>query len=208
MKGLILKDLYQMVRYYKSYLVLVVVFLFSSANTANLFFTFYPVMIAGMIPPSLLAYDERSKWDLYSATLPVTRKQLVSAKYLIGLLVQLMFLLVTAVFQTGIMVARGSFSLSWLWSLVSMMAVLSALSSSITLPFMFKLGAEKGRMAYYVMIGLTCGGIGAVSAVLKPEVQSMSIGSIPAIALVIAACGVYVLSWRLSIRFYERRELS
>lgn len=208
MKGLILKDLYQMVRYYKSYLVLVVVFLFSSANTANLFFTFYPVMIAGMIPPSLLAYDERNKWDLYSATLPVTRKQLVSAKYLIGLLVQLMFLLVTAVFQTGIMVARGSFSLSWLWSLVSMMAVLSALSSSITLPFMFKLGAEKGRMAYYVMIGLTCGGIGAVSAVLKPDVQSMSIGSIPALALVIAACGVYVLSWRLSIRFYERRELS
>ncbi|MBR2047955.1 MAG: ABC-2 transporter permease [Oscillospiraceae bacterium] len=209
MKGLILKDLYQCVRYYKSYLVLVVVFLFSSVNSDSLFFTFYPVMIAGMIPPSLLAYDERSKWDLYTTTLPVTRAQVVSAKYLLGLMVQAAFLLISLLFHTVTLLVKGNFSLDYLGMMISLLTVLSALSSSATLPFMFKLGAEKGRMAYYVMIGLTVGGIAAATAVLQPDLQSdIQLGSVPAILMVLFAGGVYFLSWRLSIRFYEKRELS
>lgn len=209
MKGLILKDLYQCVRYYKSYLVLVVVFLFSSVNSDSLFFTFYPVMIAGMIPPSLLAYDERSKWDLYTTTLPVTRAQVVSAKYLLGLMVQAAFLLISLLFHTVTLLVKGNFSLDYLGMMISLLTVLSALSSSATLPFMFKLGAEKGRMAYYVMIGLTGGGIAAATAVLQPDLQSdIQLGSVPAILMVLFAGGVYFLSWRLSIRFYEKRELS
>jgi hypothetical protein len=207
MKGLILKDLYQCVRYYKSYVVLIIVFLASSIGNDSLFFFFYPCIIAGMIPPSLLAYDERNKWDLYCGTLPVTRAQVVSAKYLIGLLVQGFILLASGVFHGVLMSVRGTFSLQALGTMLAMMVTASGFSSSITLPFMFKLGVEKGRMAYYVTIGLTCGGIAFASSALASSLQELAVSELPAYLAALAACGLYVLSWLLSIRFYEKREL-
>lgn len=207
MKGLILKDLYQCVRYYKSYAVLLVVFLMASLGNESMFFLLYPCMIAGMIPPSLLAYDERNKWDLYCGTLPVTRAQVVSAKYLIGLMIQVLMLIASGLFHGVAMAVKGSFSLSYLGTLLLVMITVSAAASSITLPFMFKLGVEKGRMAYYVMVGLTCGGIGVASSLIGDGIQAMAVTSLPLYLAAVAACGLYGLSWLLSIRFYKKREL-
>ena len=70
MKGLLRKDLYMMGKYCRSYLLLVIVFLCVSVfSSDNLFFVFYPSLFSGMIPVSLLAYDERSRWTQYSGTL-------------------------------------------------------------------------------------------------------------------------------------------
>ena len=62
MKGLILKDLYMMKHYCKSYLIIAIVFLIVSLSdtVANMFFLFYPCMLCGIIPINLLGYDERS----------------------------------------------------------------------------------------------------------------------------------------------------
>ena len=38
-----------------------------------------------MMPMTLLAYDQNSRFSAYSAALPVTKEQLVGGKYLIGL---------------------------------------------------------------------------------------------------------------------------
>ena len=98
MKGLILKDLYMAVKYCRAYALIAIVFLgFSVVNGDNMFFLFYPCLLCGMIPVNLLAYDERSKWLLYSAALPYSKTQLVTAKYLIGLMAQLVVLFATGV---------------------------------------------------------------------------------------------------------------
>ena len=55
-------------------------------DKSNMFFVFYPCLFCGMVPVNLLAYDERSRWLQYSGTLPYTRAQIVSGKYLIGLI--------------------------------------------------------------------------------------------------------------------------
>ena len=39
----------------------------------------------GMMPMTLLAYDQASKFSEYSAALPVTKEQLVGSKYIVGL---------------------------------------------------------------------------------------------------------------------------
>ena len=151
MKGLILKDLYMMVKYFRNYLLILLVFLaVSFVQEENLFFAFYPFLLCGMIPVNLLAYDERSHWDIYCGTLPVTRDMVVSAKYLIGLAVQGVVFLVSAIGQAVRIAMKGSFDWESYLVLMSLMAMLSLFSSSITLPFMFKVGVEKGRMAYYV----------------------------------------------------------
>ena len=87
MKGLLLKDFYMMLKYCRSYLLIAVVFFaMSFMSTENLIFIFYPCVISAMLPVTLLSIDERSRWLPYAATLPVTRAQIVSEKYLFGLI--------------------------------------------------------------------------------------------------------------------------
>lgn len=208
MKGLLLKDFYMMLKYCRAYLLMVVVFVaVSLVNNDSLLFAFYPCMLCGMIPVSLLSYDERSKWLQYSATMPYTRTQIVSGKYLIGLCIQVAMLIVTAIAQAVRMNLNGAFSVEEYLSFMLLLAAMSLLTSSITLPFMFKLGVEKGMMAYYVMIGVVCGGSVVASGLLEESMaQEISLNAVlPLLCLV--GIGVFALSWYLSIVFFRKREI-
>ena len=208
MKGLILKDLYMMKKYCKTYLLITVVFVaVSFVSSENLFFIFYPCFLCGMIPVNLLAYDERSKWMQYSETMPYTKGQIVSGKYLIGLGTQVAVLLVTGITQATRMSVSGTFMLGEYLVLMMLFLIMSLLASSITLPFIFKLGVEKGRMAYYIMIGVVCAGSAISSKLLSSGIQSeiKLSENLPIACLV--GIGIYALSWYLSVVFYKKREI-
>lgn len=208
MKGLLWKDLYMMKCYCKSYLLIAAVFIaVSFVSDENLFFVFYPCLLCGMIPVNLLGYDERSRWLQYSGTLPYTKGQIVNCKYLIGLGTQVAVLFVTGIAQAIRMGMNGRLVMGEYLILMMLLLSLSLLSSSITLPFMFKLGVEKGRMAYYVMIGVVCAVSVIASRLLAgtPQTQIPMNGILPVVCLV--GVGLYALSWYLSIVFYQKREI-
>lgn len=208
MKGLLLKDCYMLLKYCRSYLLMALVFVaISYADSENMFFVFYPCLLCGMIPASLLSYDERSRWLQFCGALPYTKAQVVSAKYLVGLLMQLAVLLLTAVVQGLRMTHDGSFTVAGFASMLALILLLSMLASAISLPFMFKLGVEKGRAAYYVMIGVICAG-GAMGSVLLQGNTLFTGGMRVALPLLcVAGVVLYALSWYWSIRLYERREV-
>ncbi len=207
MKGLLLKDLYTMRSYFKSYLLIVVVFLGASFFGGNTFFVFYPCLMCGMIPTNLIAYDERSRFAQYSDSLPVSRAQSVSEKYLMGLFSQGAVLLVTGIVQGIRMSVNGTFSAGEFIVLMLSLLLVSMLASAVPLPFIFKNGVEKGRLAYYVMIGVVCGA-GVLFSGLFEEGRTFEAPSELLFAgLSLLGVGVYVLSWCLSVRFYEKREL-
>jgi len=208
MKGLLLKDLYMMKKYCRAYFIIAVVFIaVSFASNENMFFVFYPCLLCGMIPVNLLGYDERSRWLQYSETMPYTKGQIVSGKYLIGLGAQVVVVLVPGIAQAIRMSVSGTFVFGEYLVLMMLLLTMALLASSVTLPFMFKLGVEKGRMAYYIMIGIVCAGSMISSNFLSGGMQEKIElnGILPIICLV--AIGVYVLSWYLSIAFYKKREL-
>lgn len=208
MKGLLLKDWYMMRKYCRSYLVLAVGFLILSfMDKSNMFFVFYPCLFCGMLPVNLLAYDERSRWLQYSGTLPYTRAQIVSGKYLIGLFTQMSMLFLTGIAQGIRMGMDSGYRGTDVLVILLLLLIASTVTSSVTLPFMFKLGVERGRAAYYVMIGLICG-ISALLTGLFREPLRMEIRSNLILVLLAAAgVGIYALSWYLSIVFYRKREL-
>lgn len=208
MKGLLLKDLYMMKKYCRSYLLIAVLFIaLSFASSENLFFVFYPCLLCGMIPATLLSYDERSRWLQYSETMPYTRGQIVSGKYLIGLGAQVVMLLVTGIAQAIRMSIGGMFRFNEYIVLMMMLLIMASITSSFALPFIFKLGVEKGRMAYYIMIGVICAGSLIFSKLLSNGIQTeiKLNGVLPIICLV--GIGLYALSWYLSVVFYEKREI-
>ncbi len=204
MKGLLLKDLYMMKKYCRAYLLIAIIFIaVSFASSENLFFVFYPCLLCGMIPVNLLGYDERSGWLQYSETLPYTKRQIVSGKYLIGLGSQVAMLLITGIAQAIRMSLDGAFELKGYTVIMMLLLILSLITSSISLPFMFKLGVEKGRTAYYIMIGVVCAGSIISSSLLQQEITLNTV--LPIICLV--GIGIYALSWYLSIIFYKKREI-
>ena len=207
MKGLLLKDWYMAKKYCKSYLFIAMCFvILSLMSKGNMFFIFYPCLLCGMLPVNLLAYDERSRWSEYVGTLPYTKTQIVSAKYLMGLLAQISMLTVSCTAQGIKMGIAGSFVLKEFVVLVMLLLIMATVTSSLTLPFIFKYGVEKGRVAYYVMVGVACAGSLIVSDLFSSGIQTEITlnGVLPVVCLIGVA--VYALSWYLSIAFYKKRE--
>ncbi|MCH5198337.1 MAG: ABC-2 transporter permease [Oscillospiraceae bacterium] len=208
MKGLLLKDWYMIKKYCRAYLVIAAILIaVSVVAETNLFLLFYPCMLCGVIPVNLLSYDERSNWLRYSCTMPYTKKQIVSAKYLIGILSQLALIALTGIAQGIKMTLNGSFEFKDFAVFISVMLALATLSSSIPLPFVFKMGVEKGRIAYYVMIGVLCAASFFAANVIRGEKQAeFGVNTVFA-ALGIVGVGIYFLSWRLSVKLFSKREM-
>ncbi len=208
MKGLLLKDFYMMTKYCRSYFLVMVVFIAVSFASDSMFLIFYPCLLCGMLPANLLSYDERSRWLQYSAALPYTRGQTVSCKYLIGLMAQMAVLLAIGISQAVKMNIHHTFAAAEYVEFMLMALILSLITSSISLPFMFKFGVEKGRIAYYVMVGFACGGSVAAASLFRVESQPLvRLNEILPIASLLGV-GIYALSWGLSVAFYRKRELN
>lgn len=208
MKGLLLKDLYMTMKYCRIYLLIAAVFIaVSFAGNDNMFFILYPCLFCGMIPVSLLGYDERCHWLRYSDTLPYTKEQIVSCKYVIGLMAQIAMLILTAAAQAVRTSANGTFELKNYIVLMLTILIISMITSSISLPAMFKFGVEKGRIAYYVMVGVICAAGGAASSVFGADFQAEFQSDIFIPILCLVGIVIYALSWCMSIAFYKKREL-
>ncbi len=208
MKGLLLKDWYMMKKYCRYYLFCAVGFTVLSVMSAgNMFFIFYPCLLCGMIPVNLIGYDERSRWMQYSGTMPYTKAQIVSGKYLIGLFSQLALLLLMGAAHAVKMMLAGDFVPGEFAVLMLLMLIVSTLSSSISLPFIFKLGVEKGRTAYYVMVGFVCAASFIVSNLFKGQLGTEIKPNLVLAILAVVGIGIYVFSWYMSIVFYKKREI-
>lgn len=203
MKGLLLKEFYVASRTCRSILFVVVVFFaLSFFGRDSQFFFLYPLMMVSLLPVTLLSYDERDGWDKYSLTLPCTRAQLVSAKYLIGLIFGGAVFLLAELLLAVRLFLNGAFDAGAFLSLSSALLLLGLLGPSLLMPFTFKFGSEKGRMAYYLVIVLLFAAIALLAGMgFYTYLEKFS-------WLVIAAAVLlYLGSWRLSIFFYEKREL-
>ncbi len=208
MKALLLKDYYMLKKYGKAFLVIELVFLLLSLMPSdNMFFVYYPCMLCGMIPVSLMSYDEKNKWDAYCSVLPYTKAQIVSAKYIVGLIIQVLLLVITGITQAVKMSMEGGFNLSQFLLIMTIPVIITCISSGGCLPFLFKLGVEKGKAAYFGMVGVCCAG-SAIAAQLMGLNTKIEVGfGLMLFVVVLAAIGLYALSWYLSIRFYEKREI-
>lgn len=207
MKGLLLKDFYLSWRYCRALFIIVAVFLcLSFVGEKTLFFQVYPMLLSSVIPVSLMGYDERDRWTAYSSTLPYTRGQLVSAKYLVGLCFGMAAFLVSMVAMAVRMQLMGWFSWVELATVGTTLLLLGCVTPALMLPVIFKFGVEKGRIAYFILIGLFSG-VAAVLAGTGSQLQTLSGSMLPLAAIAGGSMVLYALSWWLSIRFYQKREL-
>lgn len=211
MVGLIIKDLYLTAKNFKLYFIIVVIFLACSfverlytINSVISFYIFYAYMLIAMIPIVLYALDEQDRWCAYSMTLPVSRREYVSGKYIISIictvfniLIWLMTRLAPAVSSPLAGAGNTAVPLSMVFSASLLIPVLS-------LPFVFKFGSAKGRIFSLFFVIVFAVAIGNIST--SGLHIDLNEGMITAL-MYILPLALFAASWLLSIRIYEKKEL-
>lgn len=209
-KSLILKDLYMAKATSRFVLlfVLIIEVLIAARMVGNAgFWMVYTGVLAGSVPLSMLHYDLGGGWRGYSATLPLTAGQLVSAKYLLGLLIGGGLFLLSLLSQGSAALYTGAGLLQALENGL-MAALVCCLSNAFLLPLTIRFGAERARMAYYVLfIGMAW----VYFLLVKVLPVQMTALAVPApglwaeLLVLAAAVGFYAGSWLLSIAWYQRK---
>lgn len=206
MKGLLLKDFYVFKKNCMLYLLAIIGFIIASVFIDGSFYILYPCIFAGMIPVTLMAYDEQSKWNQYCGTLPCSKTMIVSEKYLIGLLAQVATLLLSGIVQSTRLINGDIGADAYLFQMITALFTSLALPSFV-LPVMFKLGVEKGRIVYIfllVVVAIMC--FGVIELIQSPATPYLIPSGLPLLVPCPVAIGIYVLSWLLSVSIYKKKE--
>lgn len=208
MKGLLLKDWYLLCRHCRAYVVILLVFLgIGLLSPDSIFFLYYPVLMAGSIPVSLLSYDSMSRWESYSRTFPYSEGQLVAAKYLISLFAVLATSLVTLLACSLRMGLQEGLDLMALLQTGCVILGLGLLTPALMLPWVFKFGAEKGRIVFYIVLVLlmvVCGFFVGFYNSMELDLPGNFILVGP---MTLGVCVLLFLgSWALSKFFSQKRE--
>lgn len=209
MKGLLLKDFYVALKSCKMYLIIDAVFIVLSFALNGLvndsfMFLMLPVLMSGMLTISLLNYDERFKWTKYSGTLPYSPAQIVSAKYLFGLIFQVITTI--AVFIASCLWVNIMKGTSFPEAMITLfgMFVFSLMIPSISMPLSYKFGTEKARIIFYVLLV-------SVTMLLVKTADTFAYlinNDFFFVKLIAAVVGIYALSWIISIGICRKREIT
>lgn len=203
MKGLLYKDLFAVVKYYKSYFFLILIFMAASwMDPENLFYSLYPCILVGSIIVSLISMDENSKWNMTCGFLPFTQSGLVCVKYLVGLILASVFLVITIGGQAVRMLVQGVLVWEELGLMSVMMISCGILMPGLMLPFIYKFGVEKGRLAYIVVLGASAGLLAYFGT--NGEMAEFAV-DLPVALIAVAAAAVYGVSCLISIGICKRK---
>lgn len=206
MKGLMIKDIYQLKSYTRVFLVVVLFcILMGFSEQDAVFMTYYPGVLMGMMPITLYAYDEKEKFLALLSTLPIKKRTYVTAKYILGFLLVLLACVATGAVQGFKMVQTGNFVTMDFLLVMSVALAIGLVSPAIVLPLIFLLGTEKGRFVNIIVVVIA---ISFINLFMKMESDFQVIVDAQQVVLIIIGVAVliYGLSWWITATIFEKKE--
>lgn len=200
MKGLILKDLFTLRQQAKIYSFMMLLFAaIGILSDSPAYFGSITCMIVIMLPVTALSYDERAHWDKYALSLPVSRKDMVRSKYVLGGLITLIGFLLVLLFS---LIRSGDLPESMTLSVA--LWLVSIFLFSVLMPIFIKFGVEKGRiimMAVFFMPVIVLLVANSLHAPLPDMDRLSGLKYFLPVILFAVAGGSYFLS----VKLYERK---
>lgn len=138
-RGLLLKDIFELSAQCRVQLVLTGVYLLLPLFIRDIeLFASVGMMLLAMMPVYALGYDERCRWERYALAMPVRKSDLFWSRFLLGVIAVALGAAVQVL--VALLAGRGD-----LLSSLAVTAPAAILYLLIVLPLMMKLGVEKGR---------------------------------------------------------------
>ena len=199
MKGLLYKDLSVLWKQGKMYLLIILIFSLVPQMSRMGFAMAY----AAILPYSVIAYDEQSKWHRLAIMMPYTDGQLVLSKYILSWIGILLVMVLSAISRTADYFLNGQTVLINEYQEIIIFTAASSLFSTIVLPLVFRFGVERGRLMFIPVI------VGGVIAVvvggehIAPYLRTITLWMAAAIAIAIAIAA-NIASVALSRKLFRR----
>lgn len=210
MKGLLLKDMYELIKQCKFIFLFCVVYVFLSYTESGYFFLAFSIIFFSLLPTTIMALDERSKWESYAITMPYTRKEMVLSKYILSLGGVIFMSVLYELVNIIIYFINSSYAMSIVdsFNIILPFCLMAIIISSINLPINFKFGAEKGRLGTIficVIIGVIGGGLFSQSSGSIELINYFM--NIPSFVYLTLIAVLWVVSYFVSVKIYEKRAL-
>lgn len=200
MKGLFYKDVLVLLRKFRTYIPMCILFVgMGGIMEDGMFWAVYGVMFTATMVSSLMADEENTGWNDTASYLPLSARIQVSEKYVFSLLCILSFIVVyTAAAMIG---GKPLYEIST--GLVSIVMT-SEIVFLFSLPFTIMFGVQKSGLirlivtAVLVFFGITVlqGGQGFLDLLAGKEYMMYII--------LLGTTALYFLSWYISIILKER----
>ena len=186
MLGLLVKDLRIALTRKFALLIILVIALIMGTSMEGPFIIGYVTMIALMLAVGTIIYDEMDNGYVFMMTMPLTRKTYVREKYLLLEVIPISLVLIPVLF----------------------------ILPAVMIPLQLKLGAERSRIATYIIFGFIAGLIFMGKKLLDesdlPAKIEPALNSFPPVAVVVAttAFGLLVafISYLCSVRIMMKKE--
>lgn len=211
MTGLIIKDFLTIKKTLIYMIVILLIFggVYSSLDNSYFVSFFISIMMVSIIL-STMSYDEFYHWDRYAAILPLSRRQMVGAKYLSALL---LFALGTGIaLMVGITVPtlHGRFVELADIAVISCAPMVGILGTAVVIPCYYRFGVQESRMVMLALYGIPSLLL-VVLLKFAPElfqnIDKIHINpAVIVIGLVAAVTAALAASFFISVSIVERKE--
>ena len=209
MNSLILKDFISLKSYSKSLAIIIGFFtIITFTNDELSFLSGMIILIMSMLPITSFSYDQHAKWDLFSQTLPVSRKRLVMSKYVLGIISIIAGAILAILLNVVVLLVKSlEVDVWYLFLANSLIALVALLYLSILIPLVYKFGVEKSRLLMIVVLAIpSVLAIGLSKAgVSIPVLDEITPAILVAIGLVLVVC-VMLISYVISVRIYMKKD--
>ena len=215
MKSLVLKDLFNIGHNAKSMLFILVAFAAAFIPFSGVEgYIFECAILCSMMIVTTFSFDDNSKWTRYAMIMPVSKKELVGGKFI----VLVIFCAVGSLFGLvvgsigGLITNKITLDLVGIGELLFLALiswVIALIFGSMSIPLVFKFGAERGRVllvvSFLIPAGI-CFGIYQLLTTLGVERTDQLVFILLCCSPLLALAWCYVM-YQISYRIFAKQEL-
>ena len=212
MKGLLIKD-YCLLRNQRKilpiYLLLAVWF---TAMGSDAFVFPFMMMMASVLTISTISYDEIDHSQTYLFTLPVERKTYVQEKFVLGLILVLLSLLLATICSSVRLLINPDSSVVDFGATIGLSACAGAAFMAVMIPVRIRFGGDQGRLVIFAAFGIIALAAVLISKVLPDSQAQMTsfFAQMGMTAILLSAAGVAMIltlaGYRLGIHWIRQKE--
>ena len=203
MKGLLLKDFYNVRNLISYYALVAAVFAVVSVVSSNIyFFCGFMIFISVGLVSSTISYDAQDKWDRYALSSGVSRRTAVLSKYVFTVVTILCSLALGLILALALGYRQAVDFLP-----VVAYSFAGVLSVGIVLPCFFRFGVEKARVIYMIVIVFTVAlMVGGISLFERLNFAAQAPWML--VLLAVLSVAILAISYFVSLRIYRNKEFN
>ncbi|KGR91172.1 hypothetical protein CD30_06925 [Ureibacillus massiliensis 4400831 = CIP 108448 = CCUG 49529] len=205
MRALLIKDLLILSKQFKLMSLIFIFFIVVSFMTEmGMVMIVMALIYSALQVSTTFSFEEMSHWNKFVNTLPIERKTIVQSKFILGILLTIVTLIILSpiVYFSSELIHLLSFK--DLFSGFILILSTSLIYLSVTIPIYIKFGMQTGKFVIFAIVFIPVFSTGFVQYFIR-EIglnQLMQYLNL----LPIASLVVLVISYFVSVRWYEKKQ--